>query len=471
MNRSSEQLLETLLDLEHSRLRERDLRIESDILIEGLRGITGARDMEMLFHVLVRMLYSVIEFEEAFILQAQSDGQMIPIASTAERLRHTLWHPASVFNRALAGRPVALFDVGEVPEWAEQPGSVCANIKSALHIGLNVEHQAMIFVATHSSPRHFGPAHIKQVGRFVPLISQALLTLDLQRVVMQRNTELTEANRELRHEVAVRTAAEQALRESKEAIRHLNEELEGKVQERTKQLVATQEDLLRKEKLATLGQVAGSVGHELRNPLGVMSNAVYFLKTVLTDADQTTREYLDMISAEIAAADRIVAELLDAVRTRPPQTQIVDVEALIRQTLQRCAVPEHVAVKVETAIGLSPVTVDPQQIQQVLRNLISNGIDAMSGEGQLIIRAAVDGNGQTVRVSIQDTGAGMTPEQMAKLFQPLHTTKVRGIGLGLVVVKNLTLANGGSVAVRSEPDQGTTFTVTLPAARSMQQAM
>ena len=466
MNRSSEQLLETLLDLEHSRLRERDLRIESDILIDGLRGITVARDMEMLFRVLVRMLHSVIEFEEAFILQAQGDGLMVPIASTAERLRRTVWHPASVFHRALAGRPVALFDVGEAPEWAAQPCSARENIKSALHIGLNVEQQAMIFVVTHSNPRYFGPAHIKQVERFVPLMSQALLTLDLHRVVTQRNAELTEANRELRREAAVRTAAEQALRESDEVVRRLNEELEAKVQERTRQLLAAQEALVRKEKLAVLGQVVGSVGHELRNPLGVMNNAVYFLKTVLTEADSTVREYLDIIGAEIAGAERIVAELLDSVRTKPPQPQMSHTEHLVRQALRHCTVPEGVAVEVDIPAELTPIQVDPQHIQRVFRNLIANGIDAMAGDGHLTISASADESAETIRVSVRDTGGGIAPEQMTRLFQPLYTTKARGIGLGLMICKNLVEANGGRIEVESELGKGAVFAVVLPTTRS-----
>jgi signal transduction histidine kinase len=239
----------------------------------------------------------------------------------------------------------------------------------------------------------------------------------------------------------------------------------------TGSLHEAQETLMRNEKLATLGQVAGSVGHELRNPLGVMNNAVYFLKTVLTDADPTTREYLDMIGDEIANAERIVAELLDAVRTRPPQRQSVDVAHLIRHMLQRCTVPEQVAVDVETAADLPPVEVDPKQLEQVLHNLVSNGIDAMSGNGRLSLGAEVAADAASVRVRVQDTGAGMTPEQMAKLFQPLHTTKARGIGLGLVVVKNLAQANGGSVEVESEPGKGTVFTVVLPVAKRMQAAM
>jgi signal transduction histidine kinase len=236
------------------------------------------------------------------------------------------------------------------------------------------------------------------------------------------------------------------------------------LRERSKQLLQAQEELVRKEKLAVLGQVAGSVGHELRNPLGVMSNAVYFLQTVLSDADATTREYLDIIKNEIADSERIVSDLLDSVRTKPPQPGIVGVQELIDQTLRKYSVPPSVTVRLEIPETLPPLRVDAMQIQQVLRNLISNGVEAMPDGGTLEIGAVESRPDGTVTVSVRDSGSGMAPEVLAKLFQPLFTTKARGIGLGLVVVKNLTQANGGMVAVQSEVGKGTTFTVTLPLA-------
>ncbi|MDR3390707.1 MAG: PAS domain S-box protein [Sulfuriferula sp.] len=249
-------------------------------------------------------------------------------------------------------------------------------------------------------------------------------------------------------------------------IRKLNEELEIKVEERTRQLLDAQEELVRKEKLAVLGQVAGSVGHELRNPLGVMSNAVYFLQTVLPDADDTTREYLGIIKNEIGVADRIVGDLLDSVRTKPPQPQIIAAANLIDQVLRKCDVPANVVIRQDIPDMLPALRVDPMQVGQVLRNLISNGIEAMQDGGELTIRASADPAAQTLVISVQDTGVGMTPEQLSRLFQPLFTTKPKGIGLGLVVVKNLTQSNGGKVEVASEPGRGTTFTVTLPTAGS-----
>ena len=229
----------------------------------------------------------------------------------------------------------------------------------------------------------------------------------------------------------------------------------GKLQE-------TREELVRKEKLALLGQVAGSVGHELRNPLGVMSNAVYFLQTVLPDADETTREYLNIILDEISRSEHIVEELLDAVRTRPPNLEAVGLTELVEQTLGKCNLPPSVALRLDIPETLPRLHVDAMQIQQVLCNLVSNGVEAMP-EGGILEIGAAENNG-AVTVSVRDTGSGIAPEVMAKLFQPLFTTKARGIGLGLVVVKNLIEANSGTIDVQSEVGRGTTFSITLPAA-------
>jgi PAS domain S-box-containing protein len=251
-------------------------------------------------------------------------------------------------------------------------------------------------------------------------------------------------------------------KQAEEIVHNLNEELEDKVRERTKQLMDTQDELVRKEKLSTLGQVAGSVGHELRNPLGVMNNAVYFLQTVLTDADETTREYLGILKDEISIADRIVGDLLDSVRTRPPQPEAVEVKALLDQALGKCEIPANVTLRLKIPETLSSLLVDPQQINQVFRNLISNGAEAIPTGGTLEISAVENSSENTITISVRDTGVGITLEGMGRLFQPLFTTKARGIGLGLMVVKNLTEVNGGSIEVQSEADKGTVFSITLP---------
>ena len=160
---------------------------------------------------------------------------------------------------------------------------------------------------------------------------------------------------------------------------------------------------------------------------------------------------------------RIVSDLLDSVRTKPPHPETVGIAQLIQQTLDKCTIPQSVKVKLDIPPSLPPLRVDALQIHQVFRNLISNGVEAMPEGGTLEIQAIANEAAKNVTISVHDTGAGITPKQLGKLFQPLFTTKARGIGLGLMVVKNLTEANGGAVEVESEPGKGSTFTVVLPA--------
>jgi PAS domain S-box-containing protein len=260
-----------------------------------------------------------------------------------------------------------------------------------------------------------------------------------------------------------------------------NRELE----KRTGELLETQEELVRNEKLAAIGRLAGSVGHELRNPLGVMNNAVYFLKTVMTDVDETVKEYLDIIKHEIDCSQRIITDLLDFARTKSPQKMAVMVRDLMEESLAKCLLPENVDVQSDIADKLPLLNVDPLQMGQVFQNLIDNAVQAMPGGGTLRIsvkkvrgtRKEEQGTAENnlvplssylvpdadfIEIRVADTGTGISRENMTKLFQPLFSTKARGIGLGLTVCKNLTEANGGRIAVESELGKGTTFTVILP---------
>lgn len=267
-------------------------------------------------------------------------------------------------------------------------------------------------------------------------------------------------------------------KQAEKEIRRLNEELEEKVVELTRM----QEDLIRKEKLATLGQLAGSVGHEIRNPLGVINNAVYFLNTVMPDADETVKEYLEIIRSEVDNSQRIITDLLDFARTRSPGIQSVMPATLIDNCLKKYAIPGNVSFSVDLPEILPRMEIDPLQMEQVLQNLITNSVQAMPEGGTVRIRArevrGVEENnieraalkdkpgGDFVEISFTDTGAGISPENMKKLFQPLFTTKARGIGLGLVVCKNLVEANGGRIEVESRLGEGTVITLLLPGCQS-----
>ena len=266
-------------------------------------------------------------------------------------------------------------------------------------------------------------------------------------------------------ERSIRYAIER--KQAEGALREYSERLAEMVEKRTKELRDAHERLVRSEKLAVLGQLAGGVGHELRNPLGVISNAVYFLQMTLSDADETTREYLGIISSEVRNSEKIVSDLLDFSRTRAPEREEVAVSELVVQVLEKHPPPEEVRVSSEIAPDLPPVFVDPRQMGQVLVNLVTNAYQAMPEGGRLVIKTSeVSGKpprSQWVALSITDTGCGISQENMERLFEPLFTTKARGIGLGLAVSRNLVEANGGSLEVESELGKGSTFTVTLPA--------
>jgi signal transduction histidine kinase len=311
-------------------------------------------------------------------------------------------------------------------------------------------------------------SHIETAYSLIDILIMSLYLIALffifdsyETIKEDQKKRLKQLNLQLEEKIQERTSE---LQQVNLLLGQLNEDLDKKVHERTQQLLEAQEELVRKEKLAVLGKIAGNVGHELRNPLGVMSNAVYFLQTVLPDADDSVKEYLDIIKSEIANSGRIVSDLLDAVRTKLPNAEIVSVRELLEQTLDKLDISSTVTVKLDIPETLSPLRVDAQQIHQVLHNLISNGVEAMPEGGTLEIGASVDALAGTITISVRDSGSGMAPEILPKLFQPLFTTKARGIGLGLVVVKNLTEANGGTVKVESEVGKGSVFFVTLPAA-------
>jgi signal transduction histidine kinase len=244
---------------------------------------------------------------------------------------------------------------------------------------------------------------------------------------------------------------------AEQEICRLNEELQKKI----KELIKTQEELVRKEKLSILGQLAGIVGHELRNPLGVMNNAVYFLQTVMTDtADDTVTEYLNIIKQEINSSQQIIDDLLGFARTKTPQPRPIGILELIDGSLAKCTVPENISVEIDIPESIPTVNIDPFQIRQAFQNLITNAVQAMPEGGRLNIDAHLIQD--SIEVSIKDTGVGIPPENLTKIFQPLFTTKTKGIGLGLVVCKNLVEANKGSIRVESEEGRGTVFVVVVP---------
>jgi signal transduction histidine kinase len=250
-------------------------------------------------------------------------------------------------------------------------------------------------------------------------------------------------------------------------------DLEARVSSRTSELRSAlaelhsaQESLVRREKLAMLGQLAGGVGHELRNPLGVMTNALYYLGMVLKEAAPDVKEYLGILRTQISLSEKIVGDLLDFARLKPPTRETVTVERIVKEQLERLGPAENIDVKHDFPVDLPPVRVDKIQIGQVVLNLLTNAFQAMEGKrGTLTLRARHNGNG-SVRLDVIDTGVGMSREQLNKMFEPLFTTKARGIGLGLAVSRSLAEANGAAISAASELGEGSTVSVELPIAKA-----
>lgn len=242
-------------------------------------------------------------------------------------------------------------------------------------------------------------------------------------------------------------------------------DLERTVEERTRELEEAQEELVRKGKLAVLGELSGGVGHELRNPLGVIANAVYYLKTVQPTADDKVKEYLEMIAAEVRNAEGIVTDLLDFSRSREPERGEVPVASVVDQVLARRPPPDGVEVEARVDAELPPALADERHLGQVLRNLVHNAYQAMPDGGNLCISAEKNGDA-AVCIRVADTGAGIPAETIDKIFEPLFTTKARGIGLGLSVTRKLVEVNRGKITVESHAGEGTAFAVVLPTGKA-----
>ncbi len=251
---------------------------------------------------------------------------------------------------------------------------------------------------------------------------------------------------------------------AKEELERLNRSLENRVEARTRELKSAQDELIKKERLAAIGQMASVVGHEIRNPLAVINNSIYFIKTKANAAgapDPKITKHISIIESEIRQANGIIDEILGFARTRELNPKVMSLNNYLEDLTMSFPVPPHVELVKHFAPENPYVNIDPDEMAQALRNLIKNGIEVMPEHGKVYVRSEVV-EGNMVRVDVEDTGPGMPKETLEKIFAPFFTTKARGTGLGLAVVKKVADRHKGRVEVTSTVGQGTCFKIFLP---------
>lgn len=229
----------------------------------------------------------------------------------------------------------------------------------------------------------------------------------------------------------------------------------------SKQLQASNEQIIKTEKLSTIGQLASTVAHELRNPLGVMSNILYILKKNEKCMDKDIKKNLDIISIEIKKSTKIINDLLEFSNIKKPNLKIVNINDLINVTINSFPKNKNLNFELKFDQNIPLLKLDELQIQQVLLNLITNAIQAINNSyGTITIKTFIEN--EIVKISIADSGIGIDKTQLQKIFEPLYTTKSRGTGLGLSLCESFIKNHGGTIKVESEKLKGSTFTISLP---------
>jgi PAS domain S-box-containing protein len=245
-----------------------------------------------------------------------------------------------------------------------------------------------------------------------------------------------------------------------EQLKEYSEHLEEKVEERTNQLKKTQEQLLKSERLAAIGQLAAMIGHDLRNPLTGISTCAYYLKTKLgSKMDEKAREMFELIEKDIEHSNKIINDLLDYAREIRLELTKTTPKLVMKEAFSLVEIPEIIQVLDETQ-NEPRIEVDIEKMKRVFVNIVKNAVDAMPTGGKLMIESKKLSN--NVEIAITDTGTGIPNDVLEKLWTPLFTTKAKGMGLGLPICKRIVEAHGGSISVESTVGKGTTFTVSVP---------
>ena len=248
------------------------------------------------------------------------------------------------------------------------------------------------------------------------------------------------------------------LQQEKNDLSELNQSLEIRVGSRTKELRTALSELIKKERLAAIGQMASVVSHEIKNPLAVIKNAVYLIKARLgSNMDVKVEKNFKVIDEEITQANGIIEEILGYARTREQILTKIDLSLYAREILSSYPIPQNIQLTTYFYTEDLPVTIDTEEMKQALRNVIANSIEVMPEGGMLVVKTKLLKDGRA-SLSITDSGPGIPLELQEKIFTAFFTTKARGTGLGLAVVKKVCMRNKVEFKLKSEEGKGTKMT-------------
>jgi len=246
-------------------------------------------------------------------------------------------------------------------------------------------------------------------------------------------------------------------------LKAFSHQMEEKIQKTTADLRKTEAQLIRSEKLAALGQLAAGIAHEIRNPLTSINILIHSLTENLP-TENSRWEDLKVIGEEILRINEIVDQFLRFAKPASPLFEKADLNPIFEETLQLLRPQiERGKITVKKELETLPLmTIDKEQIKQVILNLLMNAIQSMPEGGELSISGRFSKDGYWVELTVEDSGVGIPPEDVDKLFDPFFSTKEGGIGLGLSIAHRIIDQHQGKIEVESNPGSGTRFTLSLP---------
>jgi signal transduction histidine kinase len=269
-----------------------------------------------------------------------------------------------------------------------------------------------------------------------------------------------------------RRPAEDELQQVVTAINQMESNLDLNIKERKR----AEEELLRKERLANLGELTGTVSHELRNPLGTLRNAVVSVKRFAGEGDALLTKSVALAERSITRIDNVIADLFDYSRDRPLRVVSTKLDDWLALVLDDYAPPQCVTLRRELSSGAT-VNLDQERFWRVVVNLLDNACQAMVGEvmsesdqGEYLLTVTSALAGESAEISVSDTGPGIAPENVEKLFEPLYSTKSFGVGLGLAIVKRIVDQHEGSIDIESQQGRRTRVVIRLPLCMPQQKA-